>query len=274
VAASPRRHFGSGPLRLADVVREREVASAPAIRVPIGLIDPSPRNPRGALDVTDLAASIEAYGLLQPVIVRRTGPRYELVAGHRRHAAYRWLAERAPDDARWREIDAVLRRTDPDRAYLLTLTENLQRRDLTPKEEAAALEVLVRQEGWSVRKVAEAIHREPSYVSRRLRVFDDPLLAPAVLAGSLPVSTAEELLVVPADERAPLVARAVAESWGRVEARRAARGRCAAQHPGDELLAALRAARTLLSRPDADAIPVAQRTEARRLLRALGRGLR
>jgi ParB family chromosome partitioning protein len=274
MGASAPKHFGTGPVRLAEVVRERQVASAPAIRVPLDLIDPSPQNPRQTLEVAELAASIGAYGLLQPVVVRRTGSRYELVAGHRRHAAYRWLAERAPDDDRWREIDAVLRRADQDQAYLLTLTENLRRHDLSPKEEVAALEVLVRQEGWSVRKVAEAIHREPSYVSRRLRVFDDPVLAPAVLAQSLPVSTAEELLVVPAAERASLVARAVAERWGRPEARRAARERCAAQHPSDELLLTLRAAQALLARPGADAIPEAQRSEARRLLRGLGRALR
>lgn len=113
------------------------------------------------------------------------------MAGHRRHAAFRWLAEQEPEEPRWREIEAVLRQADQDGAYLLTLTENLQRQDLSPRDEAAALEVLVRQEGWSVRRVAEAIHRQPSSVSRRLRVFEDPHLTPAVLAHQLVVSTAE-----------------------------------------------------------------------------------
>jgi ParB-like chromosome segregation protein Spo0J len=102
-----------------------------------------------------------------------------------------------------------------------TLVENLQREHLTPKEEAAALEVLVRERGWSTRQVGEAIKRGPMYVSRRLRVFDDETLAPLVLANKLPVSTAEELLVV-ADEaqRAELARQAVAEGWTQPVARR------------------------------------------------------
>lgn len=273
--ATPRRHFGSGPTRLADVVRVREVASAPAIRVPLNLIDPSPRNPRRVLDIAELASSIRAYGLLQPVVLRRTGPRYELVAGHRRHAAVRWLAEQEPDEPRWREIEAVLRQADADQAYLLTLTENLQRQDLAPKEEATALEVLVRQEGWSVRKVAEAIHRNPMYVSRRLRVFDDPHLAPAVLTNALPVSTAEELLRAPTEQREDLAARAIAEGWSQGQTRKAVQSACSVTlHPGDELLATLRIARSLATGPGAGAIPEEQRAQARRLLRAMGRALR
>src|SRR5438105_3726318 len=84
---------------------------------------------------------------------------------------------------------------------------------ISPREEAAALEILVRQEGWSVRRVAEAIHRNPMYVSRRLRVFDDPVLAGPVLANALPVSTAEELLRAMPEDRATLVDRAVTERW-------------------------------------------------------------
>ncbi len=60
-----------------------------------------------------------------------------------------------------------------DQAYILTLVENLQREDLTPKEEAAALEVLVREHGWPTYQVGEAMKRSPIYVSRRLRVFDE-----------------------------------------------------------------------------------------------------
>lgn len=76
-----------------------------------------------------------------------------------------------------------------DQAYILTLVENLQREDLTPREEAASLEVLVGERGWSTRQVGDAIKRGPMYVSRRLRVFDDDTLSPLVLANKLPVST-------------------------------------------------------------------------------------
>jgi hypothetical protein len=69
---------------------------------------------------------------------------------------------------------AVVRDETDEQAYILTLVENLQGEDLSPKEEAAALEVLVRERGWSTRQVGEAIKRSAIHVSRRLRVFDDP----------------------------------------------------------------------------------------------------
>src|SRR5207244_7526637 len=132
---------------------------------------------------------LRAHGLLQPIVVRRSGKGYELIAGHRRHAAAKVLG--------WAQIDAVVReKTNDQDAYILTLVENLQREDLSPREEAAALEVLVRERGWSTRQVGEALKRSHMYVSKRLRVFEDDALAAPVLSGSLPVSTAEEFLRV------------------------------------------------------------------------------
>ena len=182
--------------------------------LPVGSIRPNPRNPRArAHGIAELADSLRAHGLLQPVVARRRGATYELIAGHRRLEAARLLG--------WTEIAAVVRDETDDQAYILTLVENLQREDLTPKEEAAALEILVRERGWSTRQVGEAIGRSHMYVSKRLRVFDDAALAGPVLAGALAVSTAEELLRAPEPERASLVTRAVAEGWGQPEARAA-----------------------------------------------------
>jgi ParB family transcriptional regulator, chromosome partitioning protein len=183
-------------------------------QVPVAAIRPSPRNPRRALEgIDELATSLGEHGLLQPVVVRRVAEGYELIAGHRRLEAWKTLERPV--------ILAVVRDETQDQAYILTLVENLQREDLTPKEEAAALEVLVRERGWSTRQVGEAIGRSHMYVSKRLRVFDDAVLADPVLAGELAVSTAEELLRAPEPERASLAARAVAEGWGQPEARAA-----------------------------------------------------
>src|SRR5262249_28255641 len=138
---------------------------------------------------------------------------YQLVAGHRRLEAAKQVG--------WTEIAAVVREETDDQAYILTLVENLQREDLTPKEEAAALELLVRERGWSTRQVGEAIKRSPMYVSRRLRVFDDPVLAPLVLHTGLAVSTAEELLRASnAQVRQRLAAQAAAAKWTPADARR------------------------------------------------------
>jgi ParB-like chromosome segregation protein Spo0J len=110
-----------------------------------------------------------------------------------------------------------------EEAYLLTLVENLQRQDLSPREESAALEVLVRDRGWSTRQVAAAIERSQAFVSKRLRVFEDPNIGPAVLAHELSLSAAEELLSVPLKQRAELVALAIRGKWGMVRVREAVR---------------------------------------------------
>jgi ParB family chromosome partitioning protein len=150
-------------------------------------------------------------------VVRRRQGDYELIAGHRRYAAAGALG--------WTQIAAVVRDESEEQAYILTLVENLQREDLQPKEEAAALEVLVRERGWSTRQVGDAIKRSPMYVSKRLRVFEDQVLAQPVLANQLAVSTAEELLRVPDDERVSLVEQAIAEHWGQAQARQAVEAR-------------------------------------------------
>jgi ParB family chromosome partitioning protein len=151
---------------------------------------------------------------MQPIVVRPVASGYELVAGHRRLEAARLLG--------WTEIAVIVRDESADEAYILTLVENLQREDLTPKEEASALEVLVRERGWTTRQVGEAIKRSHVYVSRRLRVFEDDVLAPMVLARGLTVSTAEELLRAPDPEtRKELAGQAAEQQWTWGEARRA-----------------------------------------------------
>jgi ParB family transcriptional regulator, chromosome partitioning protein len=184
-------------------------------QVPVAAIQPSPRNPRRNLGgIDELATSLSDHGLLQPVVVRRVADGYELIAGHRRLEAAKFLD--------WPAITAVVRDETQDRAYILTLVENLQREDLTAKEEAAALEVLVRDRGWSTRQVGEAIKRSPIYVSRRLRVFEDEVLAPLVLKKSLPVSTAEELLRADDPQmRRELAEEAERENWNQATARKA-----------------------------------------------------
>jgi ParB family transcriptional regulator, chromosome partitioning protein len=175
-------------------------------RVSLDAIQPSPRNPRRRLpDVDDLAESIRAYGLLQPVVLRPVNGSFEVVAGHRRLAAVQKLG--------WVDIPALVREADDGAAFLLTLVENLQRSDLSAKEESRALETLVRERGWSTRQVADAIKRSPAYVSKRLRVFEDAVLAPLVLQNRITISAAEELLTVNPERRKLLAERAADERW-------------------------------------------------------------
>jgi ParB family transcriptional regulator, chromosome partitioning protein len=194
----------------------RPVQDRIVYEIDVARIVPSPRNPRADLgDVDELAGSIEAFDLLQPVVVRPlAGDQYELIAGHRRFAAVQRLGRP--------KIAAVVRLAiDDDQAYLLTLAENLAREDLTPAEEAAGLAVLVRRHGWSLRQVGEAIHKSHAYVSQRLRVFESEDLREPVLEERLSVSAAEELLRVPPERRPELIEQAVRERWTPAQARAA-----------------------------------------------------
>jgi ParB-like chromosome segregation protein Spo0J len=124
---------------------------------------------------------------------------------------------------RWTSIPAFVRTVDADEAYLLDLVENLQRQDLSPEEEADALGELIRTRGWTLQQVADGIKRSVAYVSKRIRVFEDPVLRRAIVERGLPVSTAEELLGADDDQRPALIERAIAERWDQTTARQALR---------------------------------------------------
>ena len=237
--------------------------------VPVADIRPSPHNPRHRLEgIDELAASITEHQLLQPVVVRRRGrDGYELIAGHRRLEAVKLLGRT--------EIPAVVRDETSAKAYILTLVENLQREDLTPREEADALEVLVRERGWSMSQVGDAIKRSKMHVSRRLRVFDDPVLAPLVLNNELSVSTAEELLRVAPEQREELAELAASEHWERPQVRAALAERNAALQLGEplpRLASRIRSLREELAGLDSAALPTRARRELVRLVE-LGRAL-
>ena len=171
-----------------------------------------------------------------------------------------------------------MRDADADQAYLMTLAENLAREDLTPAEEAAGLAVLVREHGWSVRQVAEAIHKSHAYVSLRRRVFETEDLRQPVIDEQLSVSAAEELLRVPLELRPDLVDQAVRERWTPAQARRARLGARAkwleSNHPRPEPSATrledqLRALTAQLQGLDRTQVSGSARREAKRLLSLL-----
>jgi ParB/RepB/Spo0J family partition protein len=153
--------------------------------------------------------------------VRPTGQRFTVVAGHRRFAAWCRCATEAPSDPRWRSIDVIVRDIGQEEALTLMLVENLERKALSPLEEAITLQRVRLERGWTNRQVADAVHRSEMYVSRRLRILDDESLRDAVLNGHLTVTTAEELLACA--DRSSLVARAIAEQWTPAEVRQVVR---------------------------------------------------
>lgn len=144
-------------------------ATEDANEIPIDLIDPSALQPRMVFDdakLDELAQSIRANGVVQPLLLRRKGARYELIAGERR-----W---RAAQRAGLTRIPAVLRNVSDDKVLELALIENIQREDLSPIEEARAYKKLIDTLGLTQETVAERVGRDRSYVTNYLRLLKLP----------------------------------------------------------------------------------------------------
>src|SRR6266550_449857 len=137
--------------------------------IPVDLIDPSALQPRIVFDdvkLGELARSIAANGVVQPLLVRRKGARFELIAGERR-----W---RAAQIAGLTRIPVVLRNVSDDKVLELALIENIQREDLNPIEEARAYKKLIDTLGLTQETVAERVGRDRSYVTNYLRLLKLP----------------------------------------------------------------------------------------------------
>ena len=144
-------------------------ATEDASEIPIDLIDPSSLQPRTIFDeakLAELAQSIGVNGVVQPLLLRRKGPRYELIAGERR-----W---RAAQLAGLSKVPAVIRSVSDDKVLELALIENIQREDLNPIEEARAYRKLIDTVGLTQETVAERVGRDRSYVTNYLRLLKLP----------------------------------------------------------------------------------------------------
>jgi ParB/RepB/Spo0J family partition protein len=138
--------------------------------IPVDNIESNPNQPRTVFDADalhELAASVREHGVLQPILVRPLGQnRYQLVAGERR-----W---RAAKEAGLATIPALVEELDDDTALEISIIENLQREDLSPLEEAAMYDRMVREHGYSIRKLAEKLGKDKGYLENRLRLAGAP----------------------------------------------------------------------------------------------------
>ena len=137
--------------------------------IAVDLIDRSPFQPRQHIPeegIEELAESIRSQGLIQPIVVRRSADRYELIAGERR-----W---RAAQLAELQEIPAVIKEVNDQTAAAMALVENLQREDLNPIEEAYAISNIIKQFNWTHNEVAEAVGKARATVSNSLRLLELP----------------------------------------------------------------------------------------------------
>ena len=189
-------------------------------QLPIDRIRPGKYQPRQAMDpdrLQELAASISAQGLIQPIVVRRIGgDGYELIAGERR-----W---RAAQIAGLAEIPALVRTIGDQAVVAMALIENIQREDLTPLEEAHALQRLIGEFRYTHQQTADAIGRSRAAVSNLLRLLELPAEVKRLLdERKLDMGHARALATLPEDRATLLALQAAEHGWSVRELEEAAR---------------------------------------------------
>jgi ParB family chromosome partitioning protein len=141
----------------------------PVVELGVEQIEPNTEQPRSRFDesaLDELAQSIRANGIVQPVVVRKSGPKYQIVAGDRR-----W---RAAQRAGLRKIPVVVREVPDEKLLELALIENIQREELNPVEEARAYRKLADSFGMTQEMIAERVGRERSLIATSLRLLNLP----------------------------------------------------------------------------------------------------
>jgi ParB family chromosome partitioning protein len=195
---------------LGPVSREQAEASGTLRELAVAQVRPNPYQPRTHIDegaLAELAESMEASGLLQPVVVRAHGGAYELIAGERRWRAAQRLG--------WSKIPAVVKDVDDRTLLTLALIENLQRNDLSPIDEAAGYRRLGDEFQLGQAEIARVVGRNRSTVANLLRLLQLPEEIQAMLHdGRLSEGHARALLGVgDADRQVALAREAVEHGW-------------------------------------------------------------
>jgi ParB family transcriptional regulator, chromosome partitioning protein len=207
---------GTGPDAGPSIVeQEGELRLLPIQQIQAGKYQPRRHWNDEALD--ELAASIKAQGLIQPVVVRALGKNsYELIAGERR-----W---RAAQRASMSEIPALVKDVPEQSVLAMALIENIQRQELTPLEEAQALHRLIDEFDLTHQQAADAVGRSRAAVSNLLRLIDLPESIKQLLDESkLEMGHARALLTLPHSIAEPLALEAARHGWTVRELEEAAR---------------------------------------------------
>ncbi len=170
--SAKKRGLGRGlsaliPNEPIEEVISQETEKEGIINIDISLISPNRNQPRKEFDKTalnELKHSIENYGVIQPIIVRKAGTKYEIVAGERR-----WKASK---EAGLKEIPCIVKNVEGLEATKLSLIENIQREDLNPIEEAIAFQELIKNYGFTQEEVSQIIGKSRSYIANTIRLLN------------------------------------------------------------------------------------------------------
>lgn len=186
-----------------------ETGNEPEAVLSISEIVRNPNQPRKTFDedkLAELTDSIRQNGVLQPILVRRKGQKYEIVAGERRYQASKL--------AGLKEIPAVVREIDDDKVFQLALIENLQRSDLSPIEEAKGYKQLLTSRSLTQEELAKILSKSRSAIANTLRLMDLPVEVQHMMEqGLLTAGHARAILAVPSEVgRIKLAKKVVTES--------------------------------------------------------------
>lgn len=209
--SAKKRGLGRGLDALLGGSNERSASEPERLReLPIESLQPGKYQPRSHMDaerLQELADSIRAQGLIQPIIVRPVArDRYEIIAGERR-----W---RAAQLASLREVPCVVRESDDHAALAMALIENIQREDLNPLEEALALQRLIDEFQLTHQQTAEAVGRSRAAVSNLLRLLELPdAIRRLVEARRIEMGHARALLTLAPAQAEALARQAAEEQW-------------------------------------------------------------
>lgn len=223
-----KKALGRGLEALISADLRESVAETERVKdLEIERIDPNPHQPRSSFDeahLKELSASIRQHGVLQPVVVRRTGDRYCLVLGERRLRAARIAGKTT--------IPAIVREIDDAESLKQALMENLQREDLNALEEARGYERLQAEFDLSARQIADMIGKDRSTVANTLRILALPEpVKELIAAGRLTAGHARALLAIEgAQAQIEWANRVVSDSLTVREIERAAPAKRGAKH--------------------------------------------
>jgi ParB family transcriptional regulator, chromosome partitioning protein len=186
-----------------------ETGNEPEAKLPLSVITTNPDQPRKTFDedmLEELSDSIKQNGVLQPILVRKKGTKYEIVAGERRYQASK--------KAGLKDIPVIIREIDDEEVFQLALIENLQRADLTPIEEAKGYRQLLDSKGLTQEGLAKVLSKSRSAIANTLRLMDLPLEVQDMMEeGQLTAGHARAILAVPTEEgRIKLAQKVVAEN--------------------------------------------------------------
>ena len=213
---------------LGPVSREQAEASGALRELPMTSVRPNPYQPRTRMDeaeLTDLANSMAASGLLQPILVRPHDGGFELIAGERR-----W---RAAERLGWPRIPAVVKEVDDRTLLTLALIENLQRDDLSPIDEASGYRRLGEEFHLGHSEIARAVGRDRSTIANLLRLLQLPSDVQAMVHEKrLSAGHARALLgLSDAERQSALAAEAVEQGWSVREIESAVAGKRGTRRP-------------------------------------------